>query len=98
TFPQTWADVPPEVYDPIQRLKALDRDGVAGGVLFPNDPVQSGTVFQGDAEFELACVQAYNDGLAEWREISDRYIPLCIVPYLGTIEDDANGAETRQKQ
>ena len=74
TFPQRWEDVPSLVYDPIERLKALDRDGVDGEVLFPNDPVQSGTFFQGDAEFELACVQAYNDGLAEWRETSDRFV------------------------
>ena len=67
TFPQRWEEVPAFVYDPIERLKALDRDGVDGEVLFPNDPIQSGTFFQGDAEFELACVQAFNDGLAEWR-------------------------------
>jgi hypothetical protein len=52
TFPQRWDEVPPKVYDPIERLKALDDDGVDGEVLFPNDPIQSGTMFQGDAEFE----------------------------------------------
>ena len=66
--------------------RRLDQDGVDGEVLFPNDPVQSGTFFQGDAEFELACVQAYNDALAEWREVSDRYVPLAIIPYLSGIE------------
>ncbi len=60
----------------------MTGDGVDGEVLFPNDPMQSGTFFQGDAEFELACVQAYNDALAEWREASDRYVPLAIIPYL----------------
>ena len=89
TFPQRWDEVPSLVYDPIERLKALDQDGVDGEVLFPNDPVQSSTFFQSDAEFELACVQAYNDGLAEWREVSDRYVPLAIIPYLGTIESAA---------
>ena len=39
TFPQRWEDVPPVVYDPMERLKALDRDGIDGEVLFPNDPV-----------------------------------------------------------
>ena len=67
TFPQRWEEVPSFVYDPVERLKALDRDGVDGEVLFPNDPVQSATFFQlGDAESRWACVQAYNDGLAEW--------------------------------
>src|SRR5688572_24589068 len=92
TFPQYWGEVPSLVYDPVERLKALDRDGVDGEVLFPNDPVQSGTFFQGDAEFELACVQAYNDGLAEWREVSDRYIPLAIIPYLNGVEACAKEA------
>ena len=82
TFPQHWDEVPSIVYDPAERLKALDSDRVDGEILFPNDPVQSGTFFQGDAEFELACVQAYNDALAEWRAVSDRYVPLAIIPYL----------------
>jgi uncharacterized protein len=67
-------------------------------VLFPNDPVQSATFFQGDAEFELACVQAYNDGLAEWRQLSDRYIPLAILPYLSGVEAAAKEAERAMKK
>lgn len=86
-FPQTWDEVPAIVYDPVERLKALDQDGVDGEVLFPNDPVQSGTMFQGgDAAFELDCVRAYNDAIGEWREVSDRFIPLAIIPYLSDID------------
>jgi predicted TIM-barrel fold metal-dependent hydrolase len=98
TFPQRWEEVPKFVYDPAERLKALDRDGVDGEVLFPNDPVQSATFFQGDAEFELACVQAYNDGLAEWGELSDRYVPLAIMPYLNGIETMVKEAERAVKK
>jgi hypothetical protein len=47
TFPQHWDEVPAIVYDPSERLKALDSDRVDGEILFPNDPVQSGTFFQG---------------------------------------------------
>jgi len=87
TFPQRWEEVPRKVYDPMTRLEALDGDGVDGEILFPNDPVQGATFFQGDdPEFELACVQAYNDAMAEWREVSDRYVPLAIIPYLSGIE------------
>jgi len=87
TFPQRWEEVPAIVYDPVQRLTAMDGDGIDAEVLFPNDPVQGTTFFQGDdPDFELACVQATNDALAEWREVSDRYIPLAIIPYLGGIE------------
>jgi hypothetical protein len=67
--------VPAIVYDPSER-SSPDSDRVDGGSI-PNDPVQSGTFFQGDAEFELAR-QAYNDALAEWREVSDRHVPLAI--------------------
>ncbi|MGH8057918.1 MAG: amidohydrolase family protein, partial [Candidatus Entotheonellia bacterium] len=87
TFPQRWEEVPRKVYDPMTRLEALDGDGVDGEILFPNDPVQGATFFQGDdPEYELACVQAYNDAMAEWREASDRYVPLAIIPYLSGIE------------
>ena len=86
-FPQSWDEVPAIVYDPVERMKALDQDRIDGEVLFPNDPVQSGTFFQGrDAEFELDCVRAYNDAIAEWREVSDRYIPLAVIPYLSDID------------
>jgi len=85
-FPQHWDEVPSYVYNPADRLAALDQDGVDGEVLFPNDPVQSGTFFQGNAEFELDCVRAYNDAIAAWREVSDRYVPLAVMPYMSGIE------------
>ena len=85
-FPQRWSDVPDYVYDPGKRLAALDKDGVDAEVLFPDDPVVFG-FFQGkDAAFELDATKAYNDGIAEWRRISDRYIPLAVPPMLGGIE------------
>ncbi|HWO43664.1 MAG TPA: amidohydrolase family protein [Candidatus Eisenbacteria bacterium] len=83
-YPQRWEEVPLEVYDPASRLKALDRDRVDAEVLFPNGP--GGTFLYGDPEFELACVRAYNDALAEYREVSDRFIPLAVIPYMSPIE------------
>ena len=83
-YPQRWEEVPLEVYDPARRLEALDRDRVDGEVLFPNGP--GGTFFYGDPEFELDCVRAYNDALAEFRRASDRFIPLAAVPYMSSIE------------
>jgi predicted TIM-barrel fold metal-dependent hydrolase len=85
-FPQHWDEVPSYVYNPVDRLSALDKDGVDAEVLFPNDPVQSACFFQGNAEFELDCVRAYNDTLAEWREVSERYVPLAIIPYMSGID------------
>jgi predicted TIM-barrel fold metal-dependent hydrolase len=84
--PQRWDEIPRSVYDPIARLAILDSDGVDAEVLFPNPPVQNATFFQGDAELERGCVQAYNDAIGEWRRASDRYIPLALVPYLSGVE------------
>jgi predicted TIM-barrel fold metal-dependent hydrolase len=83
-YPQRWEEVPLEVYDPARRLEALDRDRVDAEVLFPNGP--GGTFFYGDPEFELDCVRAYNDALAEFCRVSDRFIPLAAVPYMSSIE------------
>ncbi|MGN6718033.1 MAG: amidohydrolase family protein [Candidatus Binatia bacterium] len=83
-YPQRWEEVPLEVYLPTERAKALDRDRVDAEVLFPNGP--GGTFFYNDAEFELACVRAYNDALAEFREASERFIPLAVIPFMSPIE------------
>jgi len=69
---------------PMERLKALDADGIDAEVLFPNDP--SSFHQYNDADFELACVQAYNDALAEWTRASDRFISLAMVPLLSSME------------
>jgi uncharacterized protein len=84
SYPQRWEDVPAKAYVPAERLKALDADGIDGEVLFPNDP---GSFHQyNDPEFELGCVQAYNDSIAEWRKASIRFIPLAMVPLLNGME------------
>jgi predicted TIM-barrel fold metal-dependent hydrolase len=81
TWPKIWEEVPATAFDPIERLKPLDIDGVDGEVLFPNPP--GGSYYEyGDPEFELACIQTYNDILADWRRASDRYLPVAAMPYL----------------
>jgi uncharacterized protein len=85
-MPQRWDETPRAAYDPIARTKLLDEDGIDGEVLFCNNPVFGSSFIQCDAELELACVQAYNDALWEWREASDRYMPLAILPYFSGIE------------
>jgi predicted TIM-barrel fold metal-dependent hydrolase len=83
-YPQRWEEVPLEVYDPASRVKALDRDRVDAEVLFPNGP--GGTFLYGDPGLERACVRAYNDALAEYRQVSERFIPLAVIPYLSPID------------
>jgi predicted TIM-barrel fold metal-dependent hydrolase len=80
---QTWTQVPKEAYDPAERLKAMDRDGVDAAVLYPSAAGVSGEVLAAieDPELELACVQAYNDWLVDtWAEAGPRYVAQCLVP------------------
>lgn len=92
--PQRWEEVPAPVYDPLARLAVMDGDGVDVEVLFPNPPVQGAAFLQGDAQFELACVRAYNDAMIQWRRASERYVPLGLIPYLGGA--DAAAAEVER--
>jgi predicted TIM-barrel fold metal-dependent hydrolase len=81
--PQRWADVPVAVYDPQERLKAMDAAGIDYAVLYPTVAGMGGQNFGRieDSALELACVQAYNDWLLEeWASVSPRFVPQCIVP------------------
>lgn len=83
--PQRWADVPKVAYNPADRLRAMDTDGVDYSVLYPTVAGLAGETFGRitDPDLELACVQAYNDWLIEeWAAASKRFIPQCIVPIL----------------
>ncbi|HVA23017.1 MAG TPA: amidohydrolase family protein [Chloroflexota bacterium] len=85
-YPKRWEEVPEKAYVPAKRLAALDEDRVDAEVLFPNTPVQGGSFGIADAALELACVEAYNDAMAEYAQVSERYIPLALIPYLSPIE------------
>jgi uncharacterized protein len=81
--PQCWADVPPSIYDPKERLKVMDGAGIDYAVLYPTVAGSGGQSFGRiqDPELELACVQAYNDWLLEeWSSVSDRFVPQCLTP------------------
>jgi uncharacterized protein len=81
--PDRWLEVPLPVYDPKERLKAMDLAGIDYAVLYPTVAGSGGQNFARiqDAELELACVQAYNDWLLEeWASVSERFIPQCITP------------------
>lgn len=81
--PQRWEETPRAAYDPIERLAAMDAGRIDSSVLYPTVPGVGGETFGRitDPDFELACVQAYNDWLIdEWARASDRFIPQCLVP------------------
>ncbi len=81
--PRRWEEIPRAAYDPRERLKAMDTDGVDYSILYPTVAGLAGERFGklADADLELACVQAYNDWLIEeWAKVSPRLVPQCIVP------------------
>ena len=81
--PRTWDEVPPAAYQPAERLKAMDADGIERSVLYPSVAGVAGEMFAAiqDAELERDCVRAYNDWLLdEWAKSSPRFIPQCVVP------------------
>jgi uncharacterized protein len=86
THPQRWEEVPKKVYDPIERLKALDDDGVDAEALYPNNPIANFSFPGDDPAYELDCVHAYNDAICEFGRVSDRFIPLALVPYRSPID------------
>jgi len=90
-YPQRWEEVPAKAYVPADRLRALDGDGIDAEVLFPNDP--SSFHQYSDPDFELACVQAYNDSLGELTDSSERFISLAMVPLLCGMQTIVNEVE-----
>lgn len=96
-YPKRWEEVPSMAYVPAERLKALDDDRVDAEVLFPNTPVQGGNFPVSEPEFELDCVRAYNDAMAEYAQTSDRYIPLALIPFLSPVEVAAAEVERAVK-
>ena len=82
--PLRYEDMIPGCYDPAQRVKDMDLDGVHAALCFPSFPGFGGGVFQRakDKELALACVRAWNDfQLDEWcASAPDRLIPLSLVP------------------
>jgi len=93
--PKTWGEVPKEAYDPAERLKAMDKDGVAAAVLYPSVAGNSGEMLSAveDAALEKACVQAYNDWAAEtWGKASPRFATQCLIP-VTSVEDAVSELE-----
>ncbi|MCW2529475.1 MAG: amidohydrolase [Pseudonocardiales bacterium] len=82
--PVRYEDMIPGCYDPVERVKDMDIDGVQAAVCFPSFPGFAGGIFQRaeDKELALACVKAWNDfNVDEWAASApDRLIPMAILP------------------
>lgn len=72
----------PGCYDPKERLKDMDIDGVHSGICFPSFPRFAGTVFlEGeDKGLALRCVQAFNDFMIdEWSATDPGRLPAQVI-------------------
>jgi predicted TIM-barrel fold metal-dependent hydrolase len=71
-------------HDPAARLEEMDRDGVDAEVLYPGPRLSQAIYANRDAEFHLACVQAYNDWLSELCEYApQRFGGVIMLPNCG---------------
>lgn len=68
-------------YIAAERVKEQDKDGVDAEVMYPTPSVSAGITSNNDAEFHLACVQAYNDWVSEYVAYApDRFAGLALLP------------------
>lgn len=89
-----WAQFPPQhppsldvvdraTWDPTARLAKMDEYGIWAQVLYPNVAgFGAGKLLTiGDPQLMLACVQAYNDFLADYAQAApDRFVPIMALP------------------
>lgn len=84
----TYATIRPGSYDPVERLKDMDMDGIDAQILYPN--IIHSIYKIKDIELQLACIRAYNDFLSDFCSVApDRLIGVGAVP----TDDVAAGVE-----
>ena len=84
SHPPTLAEAERASWDPVERLKRMDQDGIWAQVLYPNVAGFGGGNFTDvrEPELMLACVQAYNDFLTDYASIApDRFLPVMSLPF-----------------
>jgi predicted TIM-barrel fold metal-dependent hydrolase len=82
---ETWVnkDVHVGAYDPVERLKVLDRFGIDAQVIFPSTIGLGGQDLGmvDDEQLRRATIEIYNDGMAEIQaDSSNRLLPLPLMP------------------
>jgi predicted TIM-barrel fold metal-dependent hydrolase len=95
--PTRYSDMLPGCYDPKERVKDMDTDGIWAQLCFPSFPGFAGSTFFAatDKQLATACVSAYNDWMIdEWCAANpERQIPLVLVPFW---DADATVKETER--
>jgi uncharacterized protein len=82
--PPTLEDADPGAWNAPARLKKMDEYGIYAHVIYPNvGGFGSGRFFSlKEPELMLACVQAYNDFLADWTSVApERFVPITALPF-----------------
>ena len=83
--PVRFDEMLPGCYDPVERVKDMDVDGVHAQMCFPSFPGFAGSTFLAATDRELAgaCVRAWNDFiLDEWCAAAPgRFIQMVILPF-----------------
>jgi predicted TIM-barrel fold metal-dependent hydrolase len=82
--PRGYDDILKSSYDPAERLKHMDAEGIYAQILYPNvGGFGSGGFLQlGEPELMLECVRAYNDFLVEWCSTDPkRLVPVAAMPF-----------------
>jgi len=59
-----WEGVPEQAYDPVERIKELDREGVEAELMYTSHGLLMYALK--DYDFRYACMQAFNDWLGEF--------------------------------
>jgi predicted TIM-barrel fold metal-dependent hydrolase len=79
-----WASVRKGGWDPAERCKEMDRDGVDAELLYPTPRLCTGYTANPDRGFALACTRAYNDWLSDYCSYApDRLAGVAVVPITG---------------
>ncbi|MBP8234598.1 MAG: amidohydrolase [Rhizorhabdus sp.] len=74
-------------WDPAERVKEQDRDGVTAEVMYPTPSIQAAIALVEDEEFHLALVRAYNDWVSEYVAYDpSRFCGLVYIPNRGGVK------------
>lgn len=74
-------------WDPAERVKEQDRDGVTAEVMYPTPSIQAAITLVEDEEFHLELVRAYNDWVSEYVAYDpSRFCGLVFLPNRGGVK------------
>jgi predicted TIM-barrel fold metal-dependent hydrolase len=84
SVPNTFDDIPKSMFDPHERLRFLDAEGIKAQVLYPNVGGFGNGYFLrlGDRDLVATCVAAFNDFLSDWCSADpDRLLTVTALPF-----------------